>query len=196
MKISKQLLKEIIIEECNMFLLEKAIANIGNINKLLNEQLEIGKTYVEDPPSQSVPSQAIEEKRKQLETYMHDQGLYMHDQDLGGDKLYMFALMMIKNINDAIKRVHKLRTQKIDPEKKAFKVAEAYYDKVEYAIKLYGRLAEKAPYNNLHPALTNLNNVHLGSLRGSFNNDAYKEFSRSIDEATLDLADTQAFALG
>ena len=187
MKISKQLLKEIIIEEYNMFLLEEAVANIGNINKLLNE-LEIGKTYVEDPPSQSVPSQAIEEKRKQLETYMHDQGL-------GEDKLYKFALMMIENINDAIKRVHKLRTQKIDPEKKALKVAEAYYDKAEYAIKRYEALAKKAPYNNLHTALTSLNNVHLGSLRGSFNNDAYNEFSRYIDEATLDLADTQAFAM-
>jgi len=188
MKISKRLLKEIIREEYNMFLLEEAVANIGNINKLLNEQLEIGKTYVEDPPGQSVPSQAIEEKRKQLETYIHDQ-------DLKGDKLYMFALAMIKNINDAIKRVHKLRTQKIDPEKKAFKVAEAYYDKAEYAIKLYKALAKKAPYNNLHTALTNLNNVHLGSLRGSFNNDAYNKFSSFIDEATLDLADTQAFAM-
>ena len=191
MKISKQLLKEIIIEECNMFLLEKAIANIRNINKLLNE-LEIGKTYVEDPPRQSVPSQAIEEKREQLETYVRDH-------QLEKDKMYMYALVAIRSINDQIRRVHRLRTQKIDPEKRAIKVAKDYYYKVEEAIEIYGRLAKEAPYNNLHTALASLNNVLLGSLKGSFDNDAFEEFNSSINGATgnpSDLADTQAFALG
>jgi hypothetical protein len=187
MKISKRLLKEIITEEYNMVLLEAAVDSIGSIKKLL-EDLEIGKTYAEDPPTKSSGLDALDEKYQQLKDYIESSGLEE-------DKLYLIPLILAEKTNDGIKIVHKLRTQKLDPKQEAKKAAISYYQKIKSAVAQYDNLVKTDAHRNLHSALTNLINILSGYLKGEgFNADMYKQYSNHLDRVIRSEEDTRTFA--